>query len=185
MGCNYIGDEGVKAISIALISNARDSALLWLAIGGNQITDRSAPHSHSHSPLTTHTTHISRGAEHIGVALRAQRNTDRRYRTSRLSRGSKIRELDDQFDDTDAPFEDGGGSVHSGTSLKERIRGGGLRPILELGVTPSHISMLLEGEGEGEDVEVCVCVCVHACVRAYVYACVCGWVGEQVSEGSE
>ena len=71
-----------------------------------------------------------------------------------MSRGSKIREPDDPFDVTDAPFEDGAGSVQSGTSLKERIREGGLRPILELGVTPSHISMLLEGEGE--DVEVCV-----------------------------
>ena len=42
LGCNYIGDEGVKAISIALISNARDSGLVWLALGGNQITDRCA-----------------------------------------------------------------------------------------------------------------------------------------------
>ena len=88
-----------------------------------------------------------RGADHIGVALRAQRHNERRHRTSRLS-SSRIREPDDPFDDTDAPFED----VESETSLKERIRGGGLRPILELGVTPSHISMLLEGGGE--DVEV-------------------------------
>ena len=88
-----------------------------------------------------------RGAEHIGVALRAQRHNERRHRASRLS-SSRIREPDDPFDDTDAPFED----VESETSLKERIRGGGLRPILELGVTPSHISMLLEGGGE--DVEV-------------------------------
>ena len=43
----------------------------------------------------------------------------------------------------------------SESSLKERIRSGGLRSMLELGVTPSHISMLLEGEeeeGEGEEV---------------------------------
>ncbi|CAI8037879.1 NLR family CARD domain-containing protein 3 [Geodia barretti] len=126
LGCNYIGDEGVRAVSIALISNARDSGLLWLALGGNLITDR--------------------GADHIGVALRAQRHNERRHRTSRLT-SSQIREPDDPFDDTDAPFED----VESETSLKERIRGGGLRPILELGVTPSHISMLLEGGGE--DVE--------------------------------
>ena len=42
-------------------------------------------------------------------------------------------------------------SVPSQTSLQERIRGGALRPMLELGVTPSHISMLLE-EHEGEEV---------------------------------
>ena len=44
-----------------------------------------------------------------------------------------------------------GGAVAgpSQSSLKERIRGGGLRPLLELGVTPSHVSMLLEG---GEEV---------------------------------
>ena len=44
--------------------------------------------------------------------------------------------------------EEEGDSVPSEASLKERIRGGGLRPMLELGVTPSHISMLLEGERE-------------------------------------
>ena len=52
LGCNHIGDEGVKALAIALISNARDSGLVWLALGGNDITDR--------------------GAEHLAVALKAQ-----------------------------------------------------------------------------------------------------------------
>lgn len=52
LGCNHIGDEGVKAIAIALISNAQGSALVWLALGGNKITDK--------------------GAEHLSIALRAQ-----------------------------------------------------------------------------------------------------------------
>ena len=43
-------------------------------------------------------------------------------------------------------------NVPSQSSLKGRIRGGGLRPMLELGVTPSHISMLLEAEEEEEEV---------------------------------
>ena len=40
-------------------------------------------------------------------------------------------------------------SSHSQVSLKERIRAGGLRPMLELGVTPSHISVMVEGEEVG------------------------------------
>ena len=47
-----MGDEGVKAIAIALLSNAQSSQLVWLALGGNQITDR--------------------GAEHLAVALKLQ-----------------------------------------------------------------------------------------------------------------
>ena len=52
LGCNHVGDEGVKAIAIALLSNAQRSKLVWLALGGNQITDR--------------------GAEHLAVALKLQ-----------------------------------------------------------------------------------------------------------------
>lgn len=81
----------------------------------------------------------------MGVALRAQRF---RHRSSRLSRGNAIKEMDDPFEDTDGPFDNDTESVPSQSSLKERIRGGGLRPMLELGVTPSHVSMLLEGEEE-------------------------------------
>ena len=53
LGCNCIGDEGVKALSIALISSCWDSKLAWLALGGNQITDK--------------------GAQHLAVALSPQR----------------------------------------------------------------------------------------------------------------
>ena len=86
------------------------------------------------------------------MALRTQKHSERRHRTSRL-RSSRIRETDDPFNNVNAPFEDvdapfDDDEVESETSLKERIRTGGLRPILELGVTPSHISMLLEGEEE-------------------------------------
>ena len=42
----------MKAIAIALLSNAQRSQLVWLALGGNQITDR--------------------GAEHLAVALKLQ-----------------------------------------------------------------------------------------------------------------
>ena len=42
----------MKAIAIALLSNAQKSKLVWLALGGNQITDR--------------------GAEHLAVALKLQ-----------------------------------------------------------------------------------------------------------------
>lgn len=52
LGCNHIGDEGVKAIAIALLSNGRQSRLVWLALGGNKVTDK--------------------GVEHFAVALRAQ-----------------------------------------------------------------------------------------------------------------
>lgn len=55
LGCNHVGDEGVKAIAIALLSNAQESQLVWLALGGNQITDR--------------------GAEHLAVALKLQHTT--------------------------------------------------------------------------------------------------------------
>jgi hypothetical protein len=34
----------VKAISLALISNAQSSGLVWLALGGNGITDKGAEH---------------------------------------------------------------------------------------------------------------------------------------------
>ncbi len=44
LGCNHIGDEGVKAIALALISNAQSSGLIWLALGGNGITDKGAEH---------------------------------------------------------------------------------------------------------------------------------------------
>lgn len=44
LGCNHIGDEGAKAISLALISNAQSSGLIWLALGGNSITDKGAEH---------------------------------------------------------------------------------------------------------------------------------------------
>ena len=47
-----MGDEGVKALAIALLSNAQRSQLVWLALGGNQITDR--------------------GVEHLAVALKLQ-----------------------------------------------------------------------------------------------------------------
>ena len=46
----------MKAIAIALLSNAQESQLVWLALGGNQITDR--------------------GAEHLAIALRAQHMND-------------------------------------------------------------------------------------------------------------
>lgn len=52
LGCNHIGDEGVKALALALLSNAQESQLVWLGLGGNEITDR--------------------GAEHLAVALKAQ-----------------------------------------------------------------------------------------------------------------
>lgn len=52
LGCNHIGDEGVKALALALLSNAHESKLMWLGLGGNEITDR--------------------GAEHLAVALKAQ-----------------------------------------------------------------------------------------------------------------
>ena len=55
LGCNHVGDEGVKAVAIALLSNAQESQLVWLALGGNQITDR--------------------GAEHLAVALKLQHAT--------------------------------------------------------------------------------------------------------------
>ena len=42
----------MKAIAIALLSNAQRSQLVWLALGGNQITDR--------------------GVEHLAVALKLQ-----------------------------------------------------------------------------------------------------------------
>ena len=42
----------MKAIAIALLSNAQKSKLVWLALGGNQVTDR--------------------GAEHLAVALKLQ-----------------------------------------------------------------------------------------------------------------
>ena len=39
-------------------------------------------------------------------------------------------------------------------SLTEQIRAGGLRPVLELGVTPSHVSLAAESqEGEGPESE--------------------------------
>ena len=44
----------MKALAIALLSNARQSSLTWLGLGGNEITDR--------------------GVEHLGVALMAQRS---------------------------------------------------------------------------------------------------------------
>ena len=56
LGCNHIGDEGVKALALALLSNAHDSSLVWLGLGGNEITDR--------------------GAEHFAVALKAQHMTN-------------------------------------------------------------------------------------------------------------
>ncbi len=34
----------MKAISLALISNAQSSKLIWLALGGNGITDKGAEH---------------------------------------------------------------------------------------------------------------------------------------------
>ena len=34
----------MKAISLALISNAQSSKLVWLALGGNGITDKGAEH---------------------------------------------------------------------------------------------------------------------------------------------
>ncbi len=52
LGCNHIGDEGVKAIALALLSNAQASNLTWLALGGNGITDK--------------------GVEHIAVSLKVQ-----------------------------------------------------------------------------------------------------------------
>ena len=56
LGCNHIGDEGVKALALALLSNAHESSLVWLGLGGNEITDR--------------------GAEHFAVALKAQHMTN-------------------------------------------------------------------------------------------------------------
>ena len=56
LGCNHIGDEGVKALALALLSNAHESQLVWLGLGGNEITDR--------------------GAEHLAVALKAQHSTN-------------------------------------------------------------------------------------------------------------
>lgn len=52
LGCNHIGDEGVKAVALALISNAQSSGLIWLALGGNGLTDK--------------------GAEHLAIALKIQ-----------------------------------------------------------------------------------------------------------------
>ncbi len=52
LGCNHIGDEGAKALALALLSNGQASSLVWLALGGNSITDR--------------------GVEHFAVALKLQ-----------------------------------------------------------------------------------------------------------------
>ena len=38
-------------------------------------------------------------------------------------------------------------------SLTEQIRSGGLRPALELGVTPSHVSLAADSQGEEEEEE--------------------------------
>ena len=56
LGCNHVGDEGVKALALALLSNAHDSHLVWLGLGGNEITDR--------------------GAEHLAIALKAQHTSN-------------------------------------------------------------------------------------------------------------
>ena len=56
LGCNHISDEGVKAFALALLSNAQESGLVWLGLGGNEITDR--------------------GAEHLAVALKAQHSNN-------------------------------------------------------------------------------------------------------------
>lgn len=56
LGCNHIGDEGVKALALALLSNAHGSQLVWLGLGGNEITDR--------------------GAGHLAVALKAQHTSN-------------------------------------------------------------------------------------------------------------
>ena len=41
-------------------------------------------------------------------------------------------------------------SERSQASLSEQVRAGGLRPMLELGVTPSHLSMAVEEKEEEE-----------------------------------
>ena len=46
----------MKALALALLSNAHESGLVWLGLGGNEITDR--------------------GAEHLAVALKAQHMTN-------------------------------------------------------------------------------------------------------------
>lgn len=46
----------MKALALALLSNAHESSLVWLGLGGNEITDR--------------------GAEHFAVALKAQHMTN-------------------------------------------------------------------------------------------------------------
>ena len=43
-------------MALALLSNAHDSSLIWLGLGGNEITDR--------------------GAEHLAVSLKAQHMTN-------------------------------------------------------------------------------------------------------------
>jgi hypothetical protein len=70
LGCNHIGDEGVKALALALLSNAHESALVWLGLGGNEITDR--------------------GAEHIAVALKAQHMTNGHLLTADGEEGTRI-----------------------------------------------------------------------------------------------
>ena len=70
LGCNHIGDEGAKALALALLSNAHDSSLVWLGLGGNEITDR--------------------GAEHFAVALKAQHMTNGHLPTADGEEGTII-----------------------------------------------------------------------------------------------
>jgi hypothetical protein len=60
----------VKALALALLSNAHESALVWLGLGGNEITDR--------------------GAEHIAVALKAQHMTNGHLLTADGEEGTCI-----------------------------------------------------------------------------------------------
>lgn len=53
-------------------------------------------------PLTL--SYPSRGAEHLGVALKAQRSSDRRHRAS--SNINQANESDGQSDELDGPFDD-------------------------------------------------------------------------------
>ncbi len=61
-------------MAIALLSNAQDSALVWLALGGNEITDK--------------------GAEHLSIALKAQQeNPYRNIEGSDANGGGYLGEL--------------------------------------------------------------------------------------------
>lgn len=42
LGCNSIGDQGVQALTEALVDNIANCKITWLALGNNKITDKGA-----------------------------------------------------------------------------------------------------------------------------------------------